>query len=200
MEMVVREVESMKRCVAFILVLAQCCFLAGCIHESKQLLSEDAFWWMDREQTNKRCSVLFDMGMFPNPEIGPAITDYYFKVEHGIHNDSIQLYMQCKYTEEHYFIEKERLLSSEFSCSYRTKQGESDYSFECAKYYASGYKYPAVIVAMVDGRGCEYALLDENEQRIIYILLQFIELSDVQFDYSHLPLDEKGGPTTLYEN
>lgn len=189
----------MKRLITLILIIVQCIVLAGCVYESKQLLPEDAFWWTDYKQTHKKCLPLYDLGMFPRPESSPDISDYYFKVDHGIHADSIQLYMQCKYTEECYLSERDRLLNSPFNCCYRTKQGEYDYAFERAKYSTSGFKYPGVIVAIEDECGCEYALLNESELIITYVLLQFVELSEVQFDHSFLPLDENGEPTTLYE-
>ncbi len=91
------------------------------------------------------------------------------------------------------------LLSSLFNCNYHMKQGEHESSFERAKYLTSGFKYPAVVVAMMEERGCEYALLNESELIITYVLLQYVELSEVQFDHSLLPLDENGEPTTLYE-
>ena len=90
-----------------------------------------------------------------------------------------QIYMECRYTEQEYQKEVDRLLQFTYS---ETGLG--------VQYSEDGYEYPAVY-AIKNVEGCnEYVLFLEEEQKIIYIYLQgTVDRRDLHFDEKYLPLD-----------
>lgn len=90
-----------------------------------------------------------------------------------------QIYLECKYSEEKYKEEKERVME--------ISNGETDKS-TC--YDESNFSYPAVY-AMYNSETCyEYVLFLEEEQKMIYIYLQgLVDRRELLFLENYLPLN-----------
>lgn len=91
---------------------------------------------------------------------------------------SCQIYLECRYSENEYQTEKERLMTITNS-----ETGKS------AIYDETAFYYPAVY-AMLNYEGCfEYALFFEEEQKIIYVFVQGgIDRRDLLFSEEYLPV------------
>ena len=123
------------------------------------------------------------LSLFPSvgqiKESGATLDDYVYDCQGHELYQTYQLYLECTYSKQEYEKEVERLLQT-----VNSKTGNA------AVYSEELFAYPAVY-AMRNAEGCnEYALLLEQEQKIIYIYLQGgIDRRELYFEESYLPLD-----------
>lgn len=96
-----------------------------------------------------------------------------------------QIYLECKYSEEDYLAEKERLKNVKNEEMGKTVQSSEE-----------DFAYPGVY-AMLNSESCyEYVLFLEEEQKIIYVYLQgLVDRRELKFSEKYLPLEygQNGG-------
>lgn len=118
--------------------------------------------------------------------------EYAFHLKYGILDSDAYIIMKAHYSHEDYLQEEKRL--SEIKCTivnFRINQLSKkeeiiDTVNTCIKYDDSMYKYPAYIASDGYGDVYEYALMDAENDTIIYVLLsypEFLNLSNYK-DYT----------------
>ena len=120
--------------------------------------------------------------LFPDKNLmedSGEILEYVYDCSGTKLHQTCQIYLECEYTVEEFDREKARLQ--------QIKDVETDLS---VIYSSDDYEYPA-IYAMKNVELCnEYALLLEEEKKIIYIYLQgIVDRRDLHFEENYLPLD-----------
>lgn len=125
---------------------------------------------------------LSELSLFPYKEEIEAngeIISYVYDCSGAKLYQECQIYLECRYDAEGFEKEKSRLQQIENS--------ETGFSVVSD---TNGYEYPA-IYAMKNEESCnEYALLLEEEKKIIYIYLQgSVDRRDLYFDEIYLPYD-----------
>lgn len=104
-----------------------------------------------------------------------------------------QIYLECRYKENDYLKEIERL---------KGIQEEYDGRIQSIVYDADSFSYPAYVTIDADNHCYEYALLI-GEEKIAYVFLQFIKKEDIVFPVEYLPKEyeqkETGYSIYLFE-
>ena len=176
----------------------------GCIapkRTAKSISDEEMYWWHDSESSGDYGVFNLDLSVFPVESHHPKVEQYYYYNRPDLLDDEIQLFMRCSYSAEDYAKECVRLKGASPFCDFDTELFEVDPGAKAARQPVlvdSGlFAYPAVVFDFEDGRMCEYALLNEAEHEVIYVLLQFINASQVGFDSRYLPTGRSGGKLWL---
>ena len=107
--------------------------------------------------------------------------EYAFHLKYGILDSDAYIIMKAHYSHEDYLQEEKRL--SEIKCTIvnsrinqlSKKEEIIDTVNTCIKYDDSIYKYPAYIASDGYGDVYEYALMDAENDTIIYVLLSYPE-------------------------
>lgn len=134
-----------------------------------------------------------ELALFPkqgeSEAFAATIQKYVYECDKNSLFQECQIYLECQYTEEHYIQEVERL----------QQIAGQDTGLEVI-YTEKDFEYPA-IYAMINAESCnEYALLMEEENKIIYVYLQAtVDRRELYFDEEYLPL-EYGQSGMEFEN
>lgn len=107
--------------------------------------------------------------------------EYAFHLKYGVLDSDAYIIMKAHYSHEDYLQEEKRL--SEIKCTIvnsrinqlSKKEEIIDTVNSCIKYDDSMYKYPAYIASDGYGDVYEYALMDAENDTIIYVLLSYPE-------------------------
>ena len=113
---------------------------------------------------------------------------YYYCGKRSFTDNVYIIFGEMKYSSEAYESEKERL--SKIEC--RIKSG-NDEEIVCNKiqYTEDLFAYPAYVAIYGSNLSYEYALLDEEEQRIIYVFAKLKDLNGILPD-EYLPVEMVG--------
>ena len=118
------------------------------------------------------------LALFPDDEdvIG-QIAEFYYDCKGNKLYQEYQIYLECTYEKESYKVEKQRLLQiTDKNTERKVEYSEEEASILC-------------VYAMLYDEGYEYALLSEEEGKIIYIYLQGIDRRELVFEEKYLPKD-----------
>lgn len=118
------------------------------------------------------------LSLFPEANcINGTIKDFFYDCKGQRLYQHYQIYLECSYDSITYEAEKERLLNvTDEQTEKKVSYSEDETAFPC-------------IYAMLYDEGYEYALLSEQEHKIIYIYLQGIDRRDLYFSPDYLPKD-----------
>lgn len=165
----------------------------GCAELSKKQTSdsiEDAnYWW----ETNPEDYVVSHYGfaLMPVKSGNAVINDYLFSWYPTLLDDSIELFIDCTYSEEDYAREVRRLNSVDF-CRITADSPNEDAVYGSGTFEATeGFLTTAIVGVLKRGEGAEYALLYEEENRIVYVYLQYWPRYRLDIDSLYLPDDDK---------
>lgn len=120
-----------------------------------------------------------DSGLFLFPDDPGRALDvtYVSSLKTGLLDTDGSIFLVATYTEDDYNREKERL--SQVKCTvYETAFDDSDYHVEEVRYDTDSYNYPAYVASDGFDSIYEYALLDEEKSRIIYVLLSYPDVEN----------------------
>lgn len=199
----------MKKLISALLALIfSAGMLTGCIGPTKvytELSHAESYWWAGKP--SDYCVSFMGFALMPDRSSNAKIEEYYFRVQPTLLDDTIQLYLNCVYSEEDYAAEVERLKNLDCIGHFPGDEGPAETSYtdggavieeyaNGTRYYDDGtFNYPAYVQGLEWGRVCEYALLMEQEHRIVYVYLQYEYRSRIKFDKAYLP---NGGGTGAY--
>jgi hypothetical protein len=118
--------------------------------------------------------------IFPKelPDSAEIKNYYYYSDNKGLFDNTYQIYLECTLSKDDYNKEVKRL--SELKMTYRGEVNE-------VKYDTENFEYPAYVTIYADDYSYEYALIDDENNRIIYIYTWFIYPDDVEFSKEYLP-------------
>ena len=139
--------------------------------------------------------------IFPEEVREDRVTEYYYSYREGLFDEDVQLYLQCEYTPEEFQEECLRLEQAHViyrDGGQRRRNG--------TRYNTGDYMLPAYEAIQGVDHAYEYALLDEENGRIDYIFLQFVDEDDLVFAREKLPygygrdytVDPKLSPYNMY--
>lgn len=179
----------LKRTIIVLLLCAFLCVFVGCY----KVVSKEAPQDMDLENyvESIECVVKYGLDVFPSDVDEDAIDDYYFMKNSTLMDDTIVIYAKCKYDVEELENEVERLSRIKygvFDADERFMRKEINYSSE-VRFDETNFNYPAYVTVWLKGTCCSYALVDEPNQEIIYVYLQYANRAQVEFDKNYLPKD-----------
>lgn len=120
--------------------------------------------------------------------------NYYYYFRDELFDPSCQIYLEYSLSEEDYNSEGKRLskITIEFEHdSYKHLNHEIIYDNE-------HFNYPAYVTVFNNDQTFEYALLNEEEHKIIYVFKQFTANTKVKFDEEYLPQNINGDEYNLY--
>ena len=113
------------------------------------------------------------------------IESYYYYHRDTIFDATCQIYLEYSLQKEDFDAEVSRL--SKISERYENKN-----FIDCEnkiEYDTKNFIYPAYVTIFNNNHCYEYALLNEEESKIICVFTQFIKSDDVKFDEKYLPID-----------
>ena len=118
------------------------------------------------------------LALFPDSEdIAGQIAEFYYHCKGNKLYQEYQIYLECTYEKEAYEAEKQRLLQiTDKNTERKVGYSEEETSLPC-------------VYSMLYDEGYEYALLSEEEYKIIYIYLQGIDRRELVFEEKYLPKD-----------
>ncbi len=103
---------------------------------------------------------------------------YYYLFSDTFLDTTYQIYLDCVYEDNEFELEKNRIKSLNYE--------KNKISFD-----EQNFSLPAYVARLGYDCTSEYVLIDEQENRIIYIYLQFAKKEDIGFDLSLLPNNYK---------
>lgn len=120
-----------------------------------------------------------NLDIFPEqiPDKGTD-TQYYFEYKDEIFDPYYQIYLKCTYDTPTYSDEVKRLAQIKENYQGITQK---------IRYNTEKFEYPAYVAIYGDDGCYEYALLDEDNQTIIYIFTQWANADDIKFENAYLP-------------
>ncbi len=104
--------------------------------------------------------------------------DYHAKLKYGLLDTDGYLILEATYEHEDYLAEVDRLSNIECTIEfdpYNGQRGDPATVTNHIKYDETMYKYPAYIASDGFDEVYEYALIDEDNDRIIYVILSYPE-------------------------
>jgi hypothetical protein len=106
------------------------------------------------------------------------VVNYYYSCEGSKSNPTCQIYLECKYSKEEYEKEVARLAAvhEEYAGMKNTIRYDKE------KFY-----YPAYYAQYFSDSCFEYALLIEEENKIVYLYLQALDIDSMVFNQNYLP-------------
>ena len=121
-----------------------------------------------------------NLDVFPSkiPDSAKNVDFYYHDDSTPLFTDSCQVYLKCTYNEMDYQNEVQRLkvVTEQYKEEIHTAWADNE-----------NFKLPSIVAVYAYNHCYEYALLNEAEDSIIYVFLQFIYERDVVFDKDFLP-------------
>lgn len=105
---------------------------------------------------------------------------YYYCDDKGLLDNKYQMYLEKIYSQQEFEIEKERLARIETNINGNTQK---------VKYNEKDFKFPAYVAIYADDFTYEYALIDEESKKIIYVYTRFMNEKDIEFDKVYLPIN-----------
>ena len=118
------------------------------------------------------------LALFPDEDVvSGQVEDFYYDCKGSKMYQTYQIYLECSYTATEFLQEKERLFSVTDEKTGRSVQySEEENDLPC-------------VYAMLYDEGFEYALMSEEEKKVIYIYLQGTDIRDLHFDRKYLTKD-----------
>lgn len=118
------------------------------------------------------------LALFPDAErMSGDVADFYYDCKGSKMYQEYQIYLECSYEPADFLKEKERLL------------GVTDEKTGKGAQYSEEETFLPCVYAMLYDTGFEYALLSEEEHKVIYIYLQGTDIRNLYFDRRYLPKD-----------
>ena len=117
------------------------------------------------------------LSIFPETIDETEVIDYFYRYEDTFLDPTAEIYLECRYGEEDYQAEIERLQGI---------QAEHDGKIQTIIYDAENFSYPAYVTINANNHCYEYALL-LGDGKMAYIFLQFIKEEEVYFSADYLP-------------
>ena len=158
----------------------------------------------DKEYLLEEYGSDLDTGLFifPNDGQNAVSVEYESALKTGMFDTDGYIFFSATYEDDEFKKEVERL--SEISCTvFESKHEDSDYHIGNIIYDTESYKFPAYVASDGYSSVYEYALIDNDNKRIIYVLLSYPNIANdeaetVQKDYLKKDLnayDLKNGST-----
>ena len=172
-----------KRYIALIVIAAIILALGGCTYTGYHMIFGSPVKTTNIEDYDKKNDQRIKSNLMIFPQyIAETATDvkYYYYYQDMIMDPMCQIYLHCKYSEEDYNKELERL--QEIRERYQKKDENGGYT-------SSNFNGDVYIHEYDKTTYTEYAIADSNTHEIVYIYLQFISEKKVKFDKKYLPLD-----------
>lgn len=118
------------------------------------------------------------LALFPDSEnVTGQIEEFYYDCKGNKLYQEYQIYLECTYEKDAYEAEKHRVLNiTDKNTERKVGYSEEETKFPC-------------VYAMLYDEGYEYALLSEEECKVIYIYLQGKDRRELVFDETYLPRD-----------
>ena len=128
------------------------------------------------------------LAVFPEviPEDAEVLYYLYYSATPAISKTSYQICLNLKLTPEEYQKEAERISLIDKNTSIEGFKITSDIRFN-----ENDFIYPAYVSVFSLNSAFEYVLLNEAENNIIYIYIQFTNEKDIKFDKIFLPAGYK---------
>ncbi|WP_160685680.1 zf-HC2 domain-containing protein [Clostridium sp. C2-6-12] len=113
------------------------------------------------------------------------VDSYYYYHRDTLFDPTCQIYLEYSLSKTDFDAEVLRLSKI---CESYENQNYKD-KVNNIVYDTKNFMYPAYVTIFNRNHCYEYALLDNEEHKIIYVFTQFIELKNVNFDKKYLPVD-----------
>lgn len=158
----------------------------------------------DKEYLLEEYGSDLDTGLFifPNDGQNAVSVEYESSLKSGMFDTDGYIFLSATYEDDEFKKEVERL--SEISCTvFESKHEDSDYHIGNIIYDTESYKFPAYVASDGYSSVYEYALIDNENKRIIYVLLSHPDIANdesgtIQTEYLKKDLnayDLKNGST-----
>lgn len=156
-------------CIIFLIVVT---FLGYSIIKCKPITSIEKYGQWDREDLKGNLDV------FPKILDENWKPEYYYNCQKSLLDGDYQIYLKCEFDEKEFEEEVKRLQSIE-----NTYEGKK----HTIVYDSENFCYPAYVAIFNFDSTYEYVLMDEENNIIYYIYLQFINKEEIKFEEKLLP-------------
>ena len=136
------------------------------------------------------CVVNLSLDIFPATVDESYCNEYIYSWSRGLLDDHCQIFLDCTYDDVTFSEEKMRIQN--LDGGFFLKLGEINPAPEDEIVYDEDLlSYPAYVKSYIEGSEYEYAFVFEEENRIVYVGLQWCPIKNVKFDHKYLPLKYK---------
>lgn len=167
----------MKKRTAFFLLLLLCVtFITACSQNKKVVKVVTDISEYGQFDDFKGPSTL---SIFPDTILDSAqnVKYYYGSVDSILGND-YQIYLECNYSDNDYKKETERL--SKITETYLNRTNS-------IRYDTDTFICPSYVAVLGNNQTYEYALVFNEEKKIVYVFTQFMDRDDIVIDEQYLP-------------
>lgn len=168
--------------------------LDSCISEEYMTIKESEYGAWSGHIDYESESMESGLYLFPQNLASTEDVDYlYYCAKNNLSISSYLVYTAATYSQEDYVKEVERIKNTQ--CTVRLN-GEGDCVTNSVMYSEELFAYPAYVAVYASNLSYEYALLDEENNTIIYVYLQMKDGYEI-LPAEHLPLENLG--KNMYE-
>lgn len=120
------------------------------------------------------------LSIFPNEIINNNVEEFIYLSEDGLFDGDYLFYLVVSYDKDSYYNEINRI--SNITINYKNLEKKILFSKD-------GFSYPAYISIFDNNGSFEYALVDEENYRIVYIFNQFFMWDKIEINKNYEPID-----------
>ncbi len=125
-------------------------------------------------------NVYSELMVFPDKIPASATeTEFYYYWKDTFLDPTSQIYVSCKYNKEDFEAEKKRISNIKITTELNMVKIREDNG----KYF----KHPTYIAILNNNCCFEYAIVIEEESRIVYVFTMFVRNSEIKFPKEYLP-------------
>ncbi|MBB6713919.1 zf-HC2 domain-containing protein [Clostridium gasigenes] len=165
--------------VAYIMIIVAFISAPFFFYDKNETTNISDYREFDTIHNEEQCMWSF-LYVFPEKINNPdKVKSYYYYCDNkGLFDNSYQMYLESEFSEDEFKEEVKRL--SEIKVKYEGDENSIVYN-------NNDFKYPAYVAIKDKDCTYEYALVDDENNRVMYVYTRFMYESDIKFDKEYLP-------------
>ncbi|MBU3105811.1 zf-HC2 domain-containing protein [Clostridium gasigenes] len=175
--------------VAYIMIIVAFISAPFFFYDKNETTNISDYREFDTIHNEEQCMWSF-LYVFPEKINNPdKVKSYYYYCDNkGLFDNSYQMYLESEFSEDEFKEEVKRL--SEIKVKYEGDENSIVYN-------NNDFKYPAYVAIKDNDCTYEYALVDDENNRVMYVYTRFMYESDIKFDKEYLPKNFMNNPSGL---
>ena len=165
--------------VAYIMIIVAFISAPFFFYDKNETTNISDYREFDTIHNEEQCMWSF-LYVFPEKINNPdKVKSYYYYCDNkGLFDNDYQMYLESEFSEDEFKEEVKRL--SEIKVKYEGDENSIVYN-------NNDFKYPAYVAIKDKDCTYEYALVDDENNRVMYVYTRFMYESDIKFDKEYLP-------------
>lgn len=187
--------KQLRKIFISLVLLGFCVMMNACSQkESYHTFDKDEYLHTKGHITDEGTDIRSGLFIFPESIETLKDVEYEYYCERGIGDNSYMIFLKGSYQDKETYEEELKRLAG-INCTIKTTTGNVKNDIE---YTETLFEYPAYVTIYHTNMSFEYALIDSENNSVIYVFLKLCEGSDFLPD-KYLPIEFKGKTMLEYD-